>query len=180
MSQSTRSPGPLRLVASASLFIGLAACTRTSSDRSDGADTVSGARASSLQQATAPLAVLLDSIRRLSGDFHLVGGGSRWDFSGDQSVFAQFPSHGDSAVVALVDCLGDTSRVVASTRGEPVTVGFMCFTALQRVASYEWGQEDEVGGIWPGIIEPRATPDQLRQAQRAWQEVIDRKAYRLE
>jgi hypothetical protein len=125
-----------------------------------------------------PLETLVDSLNRLPGRFTLVDG-LRWEFDGDQSIFASFAPYGESAATILVRCLGDTTLAAAVSGERPVRTGFMCFTALQRVASYEWGIEDEVEGVWPGIVEPDASPNQLRLAEQSWNAVMARGAHRL-
>ena len=129
-----------------------------------------------------PLAALMDSLSRVAGEFVLLQ--NRWSFSGDEALFARFVAHADSpqadsVVRVLVTCLDRTDPVRATVAGRPTTLGFMCFEALRRVANYEWGPEDEVGGLWPGILEPDASPPQLREAKRAWLKVVGASRYRL-
>jgi len=127
--------------------------------------------------ATTPgLAALVDSLSRVRGQFSLVG--AQWQFEGDDGVFRSIAElSGDSTITALVACLGDTTPVAATVGGKPVLKGAMCYSALHRVA-YSTEQEDG-SGTWTGVVEPNATASQLRAAQKAWQDVVRRRRYRI-
>lgn len=123
------------------------------------------------------LSALLDSLRRVPGEFSL-SPASMWRFSGDPSVFVALFDYGDSAVARLVDCMDRSDPVIATLNGKPVVLGIMCATALQRIASAS--EHEDASDKWTGVIEPSATPVQLKAAKKAWQEVVARKAYRLQ
>src|SRR5258705_4919166 len=111
-----------------------------------------------------PLSALVDSLRRLPGEF--TRSPSRvWLFSGDDAVFNTLFDRGDSAVVALVDCIDRSDLAVATLAGKRVAFGVLCATALQRIAS---ATEYEDAGDWAGGILPTATPLQLKEAKKEW------------
>jgi hypothetical protein len=122
-----------------------------------------------------PLSALVDSLRRLPGEFTR-SPARVWLFSGDDTVFNTLFERGDSAVVALVDCIDRTDLVVATLAGKRVAFGVMCATALQRIAS---ATEYEDAGDWAGVILPTATPLQLKQAKKEWQKVVAKRAYQM-
>jgi hypothetical protein len=122
-----------------------------------------------------PLSALVDSLRRLRGAF-TQSPAKVWLFSGDQSVFNTLFDRGDSAVVALVDCIDRSELVAATVSGKRVALGVMCATALLRIAS---ATEYEDSGDWAGIILPTATPLQLREAKKAWKRVVAKRSYQL-
>lgn len=130
--------------------------------------------------ADSQLSVLVDSLRVIPGEFTNAAPG-RWDFSGDRSLLIAFEQFGDSAVAALVDCLDrlDTTQAVVS--GRPVSLGYMCYAALERVAYYEWHQYQDVveNPTWPGMLDATATAEELRAAKAAWTQVVERKQYFL-
>jgi hypothetical protein len=142
---------------------------------SPSASAVQGAQQAA-RRSSAPLPVLLDSLRRLPGEFSL-SPGKVWQFSGENAVFSALFDHGDSAVVSLVDCIDRSDLAVATLAGRHVTLGVMCGMALQRMASAT-EYEDGPGG-WAGTIAPTATLVQLREAKQAWQKVIAKRAYKV-
>ena len=142
------------------------------------ATTGSAPSASAVTEAPSPrvpVAALVDSLRGLPGAF-TQSPAKVWLFSGDQSVFTALFERGDSAVVALVDCIDRSELVAATVGGKRVAFGVMCATALQRIAS---ATEYEDSGDWAGIIEPTATSLQLREAKKEWERVVAKRSYQL-
>lgn len=121
------------------------------------------------------LSALVDSLRRLSGAF-TQSPAKVWLFSGDPSVFSTLFDRGDSAVVALVNCIDRPELAAATVDGKRVALGVMCATALLRIAS---AIEYEDSGDWAGIIKPTATHIQLQDARKEWEKVIAKRSYRL-
>jgi hypothetical protein len=166
-------------------LVALCACGRPDSHSAGHEDSLSQALpppTSLVDDSVVPLTTLMDSLGRVTGEFVLLQ--NTWSFSGDQALFARFVAHADSphadsTVRVLVECLDRSDPARATVAGHPTTMGFMCFEALRRVANYEWGPEDEVGGSWPGILEPDASPSQLREAKQAWLKVVAASRYRL-
>jgi hypothetical protein len=99
-----------------------------------------------------------------------------WDFSGDNTIFRRIGSLsdsgavGDTAVAHLADCIGRTEPARATFRGSPISLGVVCYAALQHLAYHE--EADSSGHLtpyWPGFLyTPEATPNQLAAAQRVW------------
>lgn len=121
------------------------------------------------------LTALIDSLGALPGEFVLSG--LVWDFQGDTQMMNAIAAKGDSAVAALVDCLGNDQLARATVEGRRVPMGVMCYTTLQRTA-YPLEPEDG-DGSWPGFVEPTASVEELKKAQEAWRAVVADKAYRL-
>jgi hypothetical protein len=122
-----------------------------------------------------PLSSLVDSLRRLPGEFTR-SPARVWLFSGDDAVFNTLFDRGDSAVVALVDCIDRSDLGVATLAGKRVAFGVLCATALQRIAS---ATEYEDAGDWAGVILPTATPLQLKEAKKEWKKVVAKRAYQM-
>ena len=140
----------------------------------DGSDAAASAIAGSPQD---PLALLVDSLAKIPGEFESNPVGT-FSFRGDETLFNAFYQYADSAVVALVECLGNSSPARATYEGRPVPIGYMCYSALIRMA-YPTAFEDSPGD-WPGVLlNPAPSADELRAAQRAWEEVIAQDAYRI-
>jgi hypothetical protein len=121
------------------------------------------------------LSSLVDSLRRLPGKF-TQSPARVWLFSGDDAVFNTLFDRGDSAVIALVDCIDRTDLAMATLAGKRVAFGVMCATALQRIAS---ATEYEDAGDWAGVILPTATPLELKEAKKAWQKVVAKRTYQM-
>lgn len=128
-----------------------------------------------------PLPALIARLPGLTGNFERSGLG-HWEFSGDKQLFSAIAEYGDSAVARLAECLGDTTRAIATADGRPVLVGYMCYAALDRTAYHEWDPADfqaTKSKRWQGVLDPAAAPNDLRAAQKAWKDVIARKRYSL-
>lgn len=128
-------------------------------------------------EATPGLRVLIDSLGRMRGRFIQSPGGA-WTFSPEPvGVVRAFAAHGDSAVAALVECLGDTTKASATVRDEPIVRGIMCVEILRRIA-YPTEFEDADSG-WAGSVFPTSSASDLVRAQEAWRRVVRLKRYRL-
>jgi hypothetical protein len=169
----------------AALLLVLISCSRGSSRISvpqSGTHSVSATSSGVAKSSGKVLAELIDSLSRLGGTFDR-GGLGHWEFSGDQQLFGQIAAFSDSAVVRLVQCLDDTLPARARADNRPVPRGFMCYTALERTAYYEWDPREYHNATnhrWPGVLEPSAHPAELRAARAAWAEVVAKKQYSLE
>lgn len=172
------------------LLIILLGCDRSEQDQrameaSGAADSV---QASVVARASEPdsqsLAVLVDSLRYIAGNFQLSrykmpSGADRYEFAGDLEYFQRIAAFGDEAVSALVECLDrpESSRVILN--GSPVSWGAVCYEALGRFAYFE--PTDSAGDStgWPGSVMPGATESQLRAAKLAWKELLPDRGYIL-
>jgi len=106
------------------------------------------------------------------------------DFTGDRTVLQAISSFGDSAVARLVDCLDRTTPTRVTYQGRPIPLGLLCYVVLDYTAYYEAYDERPQHdpnryAPWPGNVDMSATPEQLRTAKRAWQDVVKRKVYNL-
>jgi hypothetical protein len=121
-----------------------------------------------------PLAVLIDSLKRLPGrvEDHPP---ATWSLEGDGGVFAALGHYQDSAVANLVECLGDTTQSATVYHGHRVAVGLVCYAALANVAY----TEVDDSGDWPGAVLPSIDGRGLLKARDAWRVVVRDKAYRL-
>lgn len=169
----------LRGTVVAVLYVGLA-CGRTEPERARAVPRVDSTDKAPANAAEgSDLSGLLARLRIASGHFELSPQGN-WVFRGDHDVLTAFIPFADSAVDSLVACLDDTTRARATAGGQRVAFGVMCYAALGRVASFEWGKEDEdSAGRWPGVIHPDDSPPDLLAAKRAWQDVLSARRYRL-
>ena len=108
-----------------------------------------------------------------------------WSFQGDSTALQAIatttdsaPTLADTAVVHLVNCLGREDLARVTLDGHTVPIGIVCYLALQRFVYHEETAPD--GGLtpdWVGNLEPDATPEQLRAAQRAWRTVVRERTY---
>lgn len=156
----------------------LSACGSPNGDttKTNDAESASAVILRAPPSSSSSVAELIDSLRLISGVF--TRGGSRaWEFSGDHALFSRLAQLGDSSVIALVECLDDARPAKATVEGRQVSVGVMCYAALQRMA-YSMEHED-ADLTWPGAVEPTASTEQLKAAKAAWKEVLRKGAYRI-
>lgn len=84
----------------------------------------------------------------------------------------------EPALKVLVGCLDKLELSNSVVQDRKVVVGIICYEALSQTVYYEPSTPDgDVAMNWPGHISPTATPDELREAKRAWERVIATKAY---
>jgi hypothetical protein len=84
------------------------------------------------------------------------------------------------AVNVLVNSLDDLSLTNSTLRGKRLVTGVICYEALSQTVYYEpTTQEGDIAMKWPGHILPTATPDELNEAKRAWEKVVESKSYLL-
>jgi hypothetical protein len=84
------------------------------------------------------------------------------------------------AVNVLVNCLDDLTLTNSTLQGKKLVIGVICYEALSQTVYYEpTTQEGDIAKKWPGYILPTATPDELKEAKRAWKKVLDSKSYIL-
>lgn len=123
---------------------------------------------------------LIGVLRKLPGSFQRIRPGGPHAFTGDREIILAISAFEDSAVVRLVDCLDDLEPATATLNGERVPMGVMCAEALRFTASYEATDEDgDIDATWPGYFNLPASPEELRAAKRAWQEVVREKRYMI-
>lgn len=162
-----RIPGSLVAVAGA---LWLVACMAKGEPANDAAQP--GAAQQITQ--TPSLSALLDSLRNIELKVVDRPTGS-WAIEDGMALFGEFVKHRDSAVVTLVECIGDTTVSRSTYRGSPVMFGFMCYSALKMVAY----TEVDDSGDWAGSIMPGADARRLRAGQEAWRAVLAQGRYRL-
>lgn len=86
----------------------------------------------------------------------------------------------EPAVNVLVNCLDDLTLSNSTLQGKRLAMGVICYEALSQTAYYEpTTQEGDIAKEWSGHILPTTTPDELREAKRAWKQVLDSKSYIL-
>ena len=84
------------------------------------------------------------------------------------------------AVNLLVNCIDNITLTNSTLRGKRLAMGVICYEALSQTAYYEHTtQEGDIAKKWSGHILPTATPDELKEAKRAWKKVVDSKSYIL-
>jgi hypothetical protein len=82
------------------------------------------------------------------------------------------------AVNVFVNCLDDLTLTNSTLRGKRLVMGVICHEALSQTVYYEsTAQEGDIAKKWSGHILPTATPDELKEAKRAWKKVLDSKSY---
>lgn len=161
----------LRL-AGASILVGsVLSCHPRANDRGAQRSDVDRAQ---VKDTLTTLASLVDSLRHIHGriEDHPP---ATWSFEGDSGLFSAIAHHSDSAVVSLVECLGDTSLSATEYHGHRVAVGLVCYAALSNVA---YSEVDD-SGDWPGAVLPTVSASELLKAREAWRAVIRDHAYRL-
>lgn len=132
----------------------------------------------SVEQSVDSLSKLIRALWETDGSFEPSGFGGSWVFNGDRSVIIAVARFEDSAVAPLIDCMGEFQPARATVNGRPVMRGTMCAEVLRIGVIYE--ATDSLGEFddqWPGYTDPMATEGQLRAAQAAWRDVLDREAY---
>lgn len=78
----------------------------------------------------------------------------------------------------LVACIDDESPTQTRLNGKPVMLGILCYQALTQIVYYEPTEPGgDISKSWPGHISPIATVNELRAAKRAWQQVLENKAF---
>lgn len=83
-------------------------------------------------------------------------------------------------IKTLVGCLDNPELSNSTINNQRVALGMICYEALSQTAYYEdTTKEGDVAKYWPGHVLPTATPEELRRAKRAWEKVVDSKAYIL-
>jgi hypothetical protein len=93
-------------------------------------------------------------------------------FAGDRALFHWLGEQGNAAAFRLVECLSDTTLARATWQGRRLSLGMMCYVALQGIAYYEPVDErGEIRDDWDGWVSLGASAVELRRAQAAWREV---------
>lgn len=172
------------LLVSLGLLITMTACREASQPIGQGrATNGSGThpRAVSVNADGDSLDRLIGSLRELKGQFRQESG--EWFSPEIQAVFPAMSSFRDSTVTRLTECLSDTAMAKVTLAGAPVRLAVVCGYVLRNVAYYEAFDDRPHGPEkykpWPGDVSVTASPEEYRVAQRAWQEVIRKKAYHL-
>jgi hypothetical protein len=121
------------------------------------------------------VADLIDTLRSLGGEyFHPSYQPLSWVLSEEQApVFHRIDAMGDAAIAPLVQCIGDTAKTLTRIQQRTVSLGVLCFEALNRLIYHE---EPSINGDidldWPGYVTPEDTGVDLRRARKAWQKVV--------
>lgn len=78
-----------------------------------------------------------------------------------------------AAVLELVDCLDDVLPSHSRLDDKPVMIGVICHESLTQLVYYEPAAK-ELGASrqWAGDISPKASPQQLLAAKKAWKAVV--------
>ena len=105
-------------------------------------------------------------------------------FSGRRSVFVKLgkvldkhPEVSQGVISNLVECLDQMKPSSTSLKGKPVPLGVMCYEALSSICYYEAFDKD--GGIteWEGTVLPDATESDLQSSKKAWEIIVNERAY---
>jgi hypothetical protein len=105
--------------------------------------------------------------------------GGRWSFTDTPHLRSAFTRFDHLAVRRLIDCADDPRPSATRLYGErPVPVGALCLGYLDWLTYREMGERED--GPWAGEPNPHATPEQLKAARAAWEEVYRTRAYRLQ
>ena len=83
-------------------------------------------------------------------------------------------------IAILVNCIDNPSSSNSTLNGKHTPLGVVCYQALSQTAYYE--ATDSTGDIksrWSGHVLPTANANELREAKRAWLEVINSNSYIL-
>jgi hypothetical protein len=155
----------------------LVSCSR-SPDRLTGTERATGTAAAPLPQADVPSSVQA-KLGAVRGSYKWNEDTKRYLFSDKQAIEGIVGAATDQIVRDLVNCLDDRRPAQATLKGERVSVGIVCYEALTQIVYYEPpARNGDIASTWSGHIEPTATGDQLAEAKRAWNDVIDKKAYK--
>lgn len=130
--------------------------------------------------STDSLGKLIVQLRNLPGS---LDSAATSGISIDVHVLGAIGDFGDSAVVRLVTCMGDSTQARATLNGSRLPMGAVCHFTLTRMAYYE-AYDDRPEGPgkydhWVGDAPLGASMDELRHAQTAWRAVVRRRAYHL-
>jgi hypothetical protein len=117
------------------------------------------------------------AIAQLKGTYTWRGDLDRYDYSAkvklDEIVSAKPPEY---AVGNLIACLDDISPSASVLDAKTVPIGIICYEGLSLLAYYEPTEPNgDVSAHWPGLISPKASPDEMRNAKTAWQKAHERK-----
>ena len=121
----------------------------------------------------------------MNGYFELVQDLNRYMYRGD-SFWALLKRYSDDdeavkdLAPSLVECMDDVSPSGSTLNRGRLPRGLMCYLFMIHLIYYEPGNEKgEIDFTWPGFILPDATPEQLRGAKKAWQEVVSQRRYTI-
>jgi len=132
-------------------------------------DVEAGARPRS---DTVSIEQAIDSLRRLPGVF--TKGSSNpavVEFDGERAIFRTLRSEQLSAVKSLIECIAREEEVVATFRARKVSLGYMCYTALESFVYVETTDDGgDSTGAWRGRLAPDADGKALLASRTAWRE----------
>jgi hypothetical protein len=101
-----------------------------------------------------------------------------WSYNDTSLLAAELRRFDHVAVRRLIDCLGDARP--SATRlsdGRAVPVGAVCAGVLSWVARRRTAESEDAP--WAGEYNPVATPEELKAARAAWEEVYRTRTYVL-
>jgi hypothetical protein len=106
---------------------------------------------------------------------------NRYIYSDKQRIEAILSTRDtELALKTLVGCLDNFELSNSVIQDKRVVLGIICYEAISQTAYYEsTAQDGDVAKNWSGHILPTATPDELREAKKAWENVIASKTYIL-
>jgi len=106
------------------------------------------------------------------------------EFTGDRAFLAQVHEYDGSVVTRLVDCLDREELSKVKWQGRQISIGALCYAVLRNTAYFEsyddpvWVEEHGQDAPWPGHLELDASPAELLNAQKAWEDVVQRGVFR--
>ena len=163
------------------LMVVALACADRKTDRlpqTKGASTAAN-QAVAREGVSDSVQVLVEKLKHLPGIIPDTGI-ERDDFGGNRETLIALSRQGENAVAPLVECLDRMDPAVATYKGAPVPMGFMCYQALRITATYEpTNAQGESDPAWPGILTAESKGPQLQAAKQAWTTVLRDKKYGL-
>lgn len=122
---------------------------------------------------------LLETLTNLGGQYVWDEQTKRYRYSDKVRLDEIVTSENRQQVLpVLVACIDDESPTQTRLNGKPVMLGILCYQALTQIAYYEPTEPGgDISKSWPGHISPIATVNDLRAAKRAWQQVLENKAF---
>lgn len=81
----------------------------------------------------------------------------------------------------LVQCMDNPSPSNSTLAGQPVSVGILCYEALTLLVYHEpVDAEGDIALNWPGYLTLPASTENISDAKKAWQKVVQDRTYILQ
>lgn len=121
----------------------------------------------------------------LAADLGSLEGTFRWDselrryvFDNPEGIENIVPNASRATIYALANCMDRPERSRVMLNSKPVSMGFLCYTALTTLIYYEpTTRNGDLAGKWAGYPPPSASLSELKAAKKVWLRVIKRREY---